>query len=158
MRSHPLSQFTSILKSPRRHSDPQSVLAVLDNKISAEEEEDKLLNSDPENVVEDLAGCTMSTLLHVTEVHLSAFCLICLWTGCSDPTEQTQMSECSGMRFLHMLSHKHAHTLSDLWEKGKTDGDGEECVASADRAAPAGPPKTGCFDDVAASCSDRTAE
>lgn len=130
---------------------------MFDNKISAEEEEDKLLNSDPEDVVEDQAGCTMSTLLHVTEVHLSAFCFMCLWTGRSDPTEQTQMSECSGMRFPHMLSHKHAHTLSDLWEKEKLMVMVRNVWHLQIEQHLLGP-KTGCFDDVATFCSDRTAE
>ena len=41
-------------------------------------EEDKLLHPDSKHVVEELAGYIMSTLLNIIEVHMRAFCLMCL--------------------------------------------------------------------------------
>lgn len=75
---------------PQRHSDLQFVLAVLDNMISAEEgEEDKLLYPDLQNVVEDLAGYIISTLLHIIEPLLPNVFVMTYRMGRLDRTEQT---------------------------------------------------------------------
>lgn len=47
------------------------------------------------------------------------------------------------------LTCTRSHTFLMFGGKGKTDGDGEEDMASVDRQPPAGPPNFGCFDDVA---------
>ena len=71
------------------------------------------------NMVEDLAGYIMSTLIHIIEVHISAFVSnVSVMThkmGSFDQTEHVSESAV-GRDF---FTHAPAHTLSDLWGEKK---------------------------------------